>query len=509
MNRREFLAVMAAAGITACSSSGSKFSNPAGVVDGAVTTLPRDPFALGVASGDPTSESVILWTRLVGDGIPIDPVRVGWVVARDHLFSEVVASGDATADPRFAHSVHVDASGLEPDSWYWYRFIVGEWRSVPARTRTAPAAGTMPSRGRVRVGFGSCQNWEDGYYTAHPHLAEEDIDLVLFLGDYIYEGGIGDSGVRRHDAAEPTDLAGYRGRYALYKSDTGLQASHASCPWVVTWDDHEVENDYTSALSETRAPEDQFLERRAAAYQAFYEHMPVRIDPPDGPDALLYRSVPWGDLAQFLVLDGRQYRSDQPCTAQTNFSFAEACDEVNAPANTMLGAGQRNWLVDGLATSGVVWDVLANQTVMTPMPLGALNNFDQWDGYPVERTAVLGAAANAGSNLVALSGDFHTFMVGDLVTEPGGPVVGTEFVGGSITSSFPVEFGDVITQEVDKLPQFHFVDPANHGYGVLELTPDLCRCDYRAVTGTQTADADIRTIGSWTVKPGQPGARPG
>ena len=283
---------------------------------------------------------------------------------------------------------------------------------------------------------------------------------------------------------------------------------HAACPWVVTWDDHEVDNDYTDALSENRDPTDQFLARRAAAYQAFYEHMPVRIAPPDGPDALLYRSVPWGDLAQIFVLDGRQYRSDQPCTAATNFSFAERCDEVDDPANTMLGSEQKSWLIDGLSSSSAVWDVLANQTVMTPMPLGTQNNFDQWDGYPVERSAILTAAAAAGSNLLALSGDFHTFMVGDLVPQAGAPAVGTEFVGGSITSSFPVEFGNLITQEVGVLPQFHFVDPANHGYGVLELTPELCRCDYRAVASTQTPDADIRTLASWTVTPGRPGAQP-
>ncbi len=496
---------MGAAGLTACTANG-KSSTPGTPLS--TPNLATDPFGLGVASGDPTSDSVILWTRLVAADLPDEPVAMGWVVARDHLFSEVVANGDTTADPRFAHSVHVDAGGLEPDSWYWYRFVVGGWTSVPARTRTAPAPGSSPRSGRVRVGFGSCQDWQDGYYTAYPHLAEEDLDLVVFLGDYIYEGGIGEGGVRRHDAPEPVDLDGYRRRYALYKSDAGLQAAHASCPWIVTWDDHEVANDYTNALSEQRDPEDQFLARRAAAYQAFYEHMPVRMAPPDGPNALLYRSLPWGDLAQFFVLDGRQYRSDQPCTSGTNFSFAERCADVDSPASTMLGTQQRGWLVEGLSSSGAVWDVLANQTVMTPMPLGTLDNFDQWDGYPVERAQILDAASVADANLVVLSGDFHTFMVGDVVAETGAPIIGTEFVGGSITSSFPVEFGEVITRELDKLPQFHFVDPDDHGYGILELTPEGGRCDYRAVSSTRTPDADIRTLASWTLTPGDPGARP-
>lgn len=506
MNRREFLAVLAAAGVTACTSS-STSSSPT-TVGGDGPSLNSDPFTLGVASGDPEPDSVILWTRLVNEGLGQVPASVGWVVATDHLFSDVVASGDAVADPAFGHSVHVEASGLEPDSWYWYRFVVGDWRSVAGRTRTAPADGAMPAGESVRVGFASCQSWDDGYYTAHPHLAEEDLDLVLFLGDYIYEHGVEDTAVRQHDGPEPTDLDAYRRRYALYKSDTGLQAAHTACPWVVTWDDHEVENDYADAVSQDRDPEDQFLARRAAAYQAFYEHMPVRVGPPDGPDMELYRSVSWGNLAEFYVLDSRQYRTDQPCTANANVSFGERCDELDAPDGSMLGSAQRSWLVDGLASSGAVWDVLANQTVMTRMPLANAGNFDQWDGYPIERAAILDAATAAESNLLVLTGDFHVFFVGDVSATEGAPPVATEFVGGSITTAFPTSFAALITDVVGVLPQFPFVDPVNHGYGVLELTPDLCRCDYRAVATTQQPEADIRTLGSWTVTPGSPGAQP-
>ena len=248
--------------------------------------LPAGLFTLGVASGDPLPDSVILWTRLVPDPLrdlmPRAIIPVSWEVATDEAFTDVVASGDAEAHPAFAHSVHVDATGLEPSSWYWYRFSVSDLRSPVGRTRTAPAAGAAVER--LAFAFASCQNFQNGHFTPYEHLAGEDLDLVLFLGDYIYEDGPVTEGVARTYVTEaPTDLDGYRRRYGEYKADPLLQLAHARFPWLITWDDHEVQNNYAGDVPDGAGQEatPEMHARRAAAYQAYYEHMPLRLEPPD------------------------------------------------------------------------------------------------------------------------------------------------------------------------------------------------------------------------------------
>jgi alkaline phosphatase D len=273
--------------------------------------LPEQLFTLGVASGDPLPDSVILWTRLVPDplalgGMPDAPVPVEWEVAADEAFGDIVAKGTASAEPAFAHSVHIDAVGLAPDSWYWYRFTVGDRVSPTGRTRTAPADGAAVER--LRFAFATCQEWESGYYAAHRHMADDDIDLVVFLGDYIYEGDPGNGPLRSNAHAAPVDLDGYRLRFGQYKSDPDLQAVHARFPWVLTWDDHEVDNDYAGDSEEASNPQPDavaFRARRAAAYQAYYEHQPIRIDPPSGPDVTIYRDLAWGSPAPPTRSDSR------------------------------------------------------------------------------------------------------------------------------------------------------------------------------------------------------------
>jgi alkaline phosphatase D len=530
LSRRSFLALVVAGAAAACTGDdgGSTSGDTAGARSGdaspgttpgtvpPATFLQTDPFTLGVASGDPTPSAVILWTRLAtdplgGGGLPDDAITVLAELATDEAFTDVVWSATPEATPTFGHSVHVDATGLDADTWYWYRFRVGAFTSPTGRTRTAPGTDALPAGGRVRVGFGSCQNWQSGYYTAYPHLVDEDLDLMLWLGDYIYEGGVSDTGVRRHDGPEVTDLTAYRNRYALYRSDPALQAAHAACPWVVTWDDHEVDNDYAGLASEDAAPIEEFASRRAQAYQAFYEHMPVRIDPPDDEGADLHRDVPWGRLATFFVLDGRQHRTDQPCAVEGQTqSFGAPCGEEDDPANTMLGAEQKGWLLEGLRSSTARWDVLANQTVMTRLPIaGGIFNFDQWDGYTAERAEILEtAAARDAGNLLVVTGDIHAFGVGVVQAEADGPALGTEFVGGAISSQFPAAVADLVQDSVSALPQIAFADTADNGYGVLELTEGTATCTLRAVSTTATPEADVQTLGTWVVDDGTPGPRP-
>ena len=319
LTRRGFLAGTIAAALAACSSGESSSSpssgpsatdttdtttppdttppdtTPADTTTSAAPAMQSDPFTLGVASGDPLPDSVILWTRLQPtEPLPDADIEVTWEIARDENFAEVVVDGTALAIAALGHSVHVDASGLDPDQEYYYRFGLGEYTTPPARTHTFAAPGTLPDR--FRFAFSSCQNWEQGRYAAYRDLVEEgDIDAFVFLGDYIYEyasGGYADErGRTTGQDFECESLEQYRERYALYHSDPLLQAAHALVPWIVTWDDHEVDNDYAGDVSEQDDDPEAFRTRRAAAYQAWYEHMPVRLDAPDGPDYDIYRIV--------------------------------------------------------------------------------------------------------------------------------------------------------------------------------------------------------------------------
>jgi alkaline phosphatase D len=485
-----------------------------------------DPFTLGVASGDPLPDSVILWTRLLPDGDDLGTidVEVEWEVATDDSFDEIVASGSEPAIAALAHSVHVDVEGLQPDTAYVYRFRVGEFESEPALTRTFAAPGTLPDR--FRFAFSSCQNWEQGYYAAYRDVVEQDaLDAFVFLGDYIYEyasGGYADErGRTTGQDFEAVTLDQYRQRYALYKTDPLLQAAHAKVPWIITWDDHEVENDYAGASSEDDADVAEFLERRAAAYQAWYEHIPVRLEPPTGPDYPIYRSLGHGDLIRFHVLDTRQYRADQ----QRSEPFLEALGEAVqvrddavsfSPEQTMLGETQHDWVVGEVAASDAVWDVLAQQVFMFGGNAVAGSEppvivVDTWDGYAGARQTLLEAIGPEADNLVVLTGDFHSAAVGDLRTDPFDtslPVVGTELMATSISSSF---FDDdeavesLVSTALEANPQLKWFD-ANRGYTLCEVTPTMWRATYRGVADQFDEASTVSTLSTWEIAAGAPGA---
>ena len=473
------------------------------------------PFALGIASGEPTSQSVVLWTRLApdplnGGGMPPVAVPVKWEVAVDEAMQKVVRTGVVNAVPESAHTVHARVSGLAPDRWYWYRFIVGGEASPVGRTRTFPLPNASPAR--MRFAFASCQSWDAGFYTAYRHMADEDLDFVVHVGDYIYEGGVDPNAPRSHDGPEPKDLPAYRNRHALYKTDPYLQAIHAKFPFIPTFDDHEVENNYAGDRDENGSPPDVFLARRAAAYRAYWEHMPIgSYAVPVGPDMRLYRSLRFGRLAEFAVLDTRQYRSPTPCDSELS-----DCPARFDPSRTMTGPKQEQWLLRTLELSPATWRVLAQQVIMAQFnlglivdPEGTLFNLDQWDGYPAARNRILGHVLSRGiSNVVVLTGDFHLSFVADLKADFGDPAsatVATEFVGTSITSGFPANLTNLARAATALNTHFKFFD-AGKGYVRCEVDPMGWRSDYRIVDSILDVNAGIRTLASFHVEESVPGA---
>jgi alkaline phosphatase D len=473
------------------------------------------PFTLGVASGAPRPDGIVLWTRLAPkplEGGGMDPRRteVRWEVATDESFARIVRQGNAVADPKSAHAVHVEVEGLEPAREYFYRFIAGKEASPVARTRTAPAPGQGDDR--LRIALGSCQQYEQGWYVAHRHLAAEEVDLVAFVGDYIYESSWGRQFVRSHTTVEPHTLDEYRTRYAQYKTDPDLQLSHHRAPWIVTWDDHEVDNDYANDRSEDLDPG--FLARRAAAYRAFLEHMPVR--PSTFEVAGGYRIFgrhDWGSLAQLHVLDDRQYRAHEVCPKPMrgggNVVSDAECPERFDASRTMLGAEQERWLEDGFARSRAQWNVIVQQTLMAtagqPQLDGTIKHWtDGWDGYPVAREKLLGAVERQRlRNPVVLGGDVHANYVADLRARPGSPVVAAEFCGTSITSQGPGHDRTAGIQSAN--PDIHFAEGTRRGYVLLDFTRARCEAKLRVVGTVKEKESPVSTRATFVVEDGRPG----
>lgn len=475
-----------------------------------------DPFSLGVASGDPLPDSVVLWTRLApdplnGGGMPNVNVPVQWQIATDEKMKNVVQRGTVTATPQLGHAVHVEVEGLQPDRWYWYQFQAGNEVSRIGRTRTAPALGTAINQ--LSFAFASCQDWQNGYYSAYRHMAEENLHFVVFLGDYIYEGAPQPGGPRQHNSGEAVTLAEYRNRHALYKSDPNLQAVHAAFPWIVTWDDHEVDNNYANLIPQDDQNQKAFATRRADAYQAYYEHMPLRTASiPKGSNMQLYRRFTFGNLAEFNVLDTRQYRTNQPC----GDGLKPRCPEALDSAGTMMGKAQEEWLRQGLNQSQTRWNVIAQQIMMAqfvvqPKPGVEVVNLDQWDGYVVARQRLFEfLQQRQPSNPVVITGDVHSSWVHDLKAEfnnPDSPTLGTEFVGTSISSRFSAENIPLVKVALANNPHTKFFDGAFRGYVRCQLTPDSWRSDYRVVASISDAKASIDTLASFVVENGRPGAQ--
>lgn len=478
--------------------------------------LPDHPFSLGVASGEPRPDSIVLWTRLAPQpladdgfgGMPPRSVPVRWEIAEDEAMHRVVRRGTATARPELAHAVHVQVRGLRPGRVYWYRFSAGGHLSDVARTRTAPPPGaTVP----LNLAFVSCQAWDAGFYTAYRHLPDQDLDAVVHLGDFIYENGISTSGGVRGvplspaHGAETVTLEQYRLRHALVGSDPDLIAARQAAPFVTLVDDHDVQDNWAGNSEPTGATPENFLRRRAAAFRAFYEHLPLAPAAlPGGFTMPLARRLDFGALASLFVLDERQYRSPEDIGRRTD------------PDRTMLGTDQERWLLDGLGSSHATWNVLANQVMMfqldrlTDPGLQQLNP-DTWDGYAAARGRLLnGVVERRVANPIVMSGDAHVNCAADLkldFDDPDARPVATEFLGTSVTSggngTDMTEGGREWLASNAHLKFFN----NQRGYLRCRVTPQLWTTDYLVVDQVTKPGGTTSLRRSFVVEAGRAGVQ--
>lgn len=464
------------------------------------------PFSLGVASGDPLPDGVVLWTRLAPEplaadgrgGMPDRPVPVRWDMAADERFRRVVRRGTAVARPHLGHSVHVDVRRLAPGREYFYRFRVGREVSPVGRTKTAPPPWVRLDH--LTFAVASCQAWVGGRYASYRNMAADDLDLVVHVGDYIYE------------RAETETLTDFRLLHAQYKTSPDLQAAHAAFPFAATFDDHEVENNWAGSISQADGEESnaRFLEIRAAAFQAYYEHLPLRTRP-HGPDLRIYRRLRFGDLVALNVLDTRQYRDDQ---VDGGFPAAPLDPSALDPERTMTGDAQERWLLRGLHRSRARWNTIAQQTIMAPYDYdtgpGVSVNHDQWDGYAAARERLLDfIRARRPANPVVVTGDWHSSWVNDLNADPRdpeSPTLATEFVGTSISSG--CGWAAAVAAAVPHNPHVKFFDGDRRGYLRCTVTRGHWRSDYRVVPSPADTASPATTLTSWVVEDGRPGAVP-
>ncbi len=483
------------------------------------------PFSLGVASGDPAPDGFVIWTKIApkplerGGGMPKRPVEVEWSVAGDERMRQVVRKGTAIAHPELGHAVHVEVAGLEPARDYFYQFTIGKERSRVGRSRTLPGAGV--SVAQVRFGVAGCQKYEDGYFTAYRNIASERFDFVFHYGDYIYEyrvlrPGQANLPVVRVMPGEPDEcytLDDYRQRYSLYQSDPDLQIAHASAPFIMSFDDHEVDNDWAGDTTEEYAPPELFLLRRAAAFQAWYEHLPVRkAQLPRGPDILAYRRLNVGDLLAMNVLDTRTFRSPQACPKGPR--VVANCAEANEPNRTMLGETQERWLYDSFKAAKTRWTVLAQQVTMMrndrdPDPKVFAPSLDKWDGAVAARDRLFAAIEAAKlNNVVALAGDIHQNWAGELkkdFLDEKSATLGVEFVATSISSvGDGFDINNTYKALLQQQPYVKFFN-SQRGYVRNVVTPSRWQADFQVLDKVSVPDGRMTTRKSFVVESGKSG----
>ena len=476
-----------------------------------------NPFALGVASGRPRASSVVLWTRLLFSeadrAVGTEALRVKVELFADAALKHRVQKTEVMTDETRGHSVHAHLQKLQPSTHYWYRFTQGDAFSAVGHTCTAPALNAEVQK--LSIALASCQHYEQGQFMAHTEIAQQKLDFVLFMGDYIYESSNPQYALRKHLGDEPKTLAQYRERYEQYKRDPHLQAAHAAHPWVLMWDDHEVVNDYANDQDRNYTDPQQFLLRRAAAYQAYFEHQPVLLSPDTQNPAnmQLYDQLSWGKLADLWTLDCRQYRSAQACRdpVRGGGRMVMQCDELNDPARTMLGATQERWLTDSLSQSKRQWQLVAQATQISPTnvpaPVGRSYWSDAWDGYPEARKRLLQTVVDAKlNNVVTLGGDVHCNVAANLRLEPNNPlspIVASEFVTTSITSRGLGDKPAAVIRE-SNADLLHYRSD-ERGYSLITVTPKEVRCDFRTTKFPAGTEAGLKTQASYVVKSGKAG----
>lgn len=512
LSRRRFLGAS-----LACALAPFAFSNGQAAPGGRRTRFVDYPFKLGVSSGTPSDRSVVLWTRLcpaplLGGGMTEDRVRLRWEIAADPAFGRIVQAGSWYCAPELAHSAHIEVQNLAADTEYFYRFMAGDEASPVGRTRTLPSPEARVER--FRFALASCQQYEQGYFHAYRHAAADDPRLMLFVGDSIYESSWGNDPVRAHFGGEPQSLTDYRVRHAQYRLDPDLAAMHAAVPWLVTVDDHEIDNDWAADISEHLDP--RFVERRAAALQAFFEHMPLPMGSLQAGARLnLYRSLDIGRLIRLWLLDTRQYRSPPVCTrpgmAGGGRQPLDACAARFDPSRSMLGLEQEAWLARGMATSEARWNVVAQPTLFSELKVldwGTPSfDMDGWDGYAAARERLLQTVRKQRlTNPLFIGGDVHCSYAADVKADfsrPDSPTLGTEVAGTSLISAgYPQA---VVDQFLPMNPHMRFGNSLEHGYLLFDVAPDETTAQIRTVASITDRNAAIRTLKHFTIEAGRPG----
>ena len=495
----------------------------------------RTPFTLGVAAGAPAPDGFVLWTKLAPDPMSADDAAPGgmsgpsvpitYEVATDDAMTKIVQRGTALADAQYGYSVHQSVRGLKPGREYWYRFSSGAAQSRIGRARTLPGHGAD----KLKFAYFSCSHYEYGYFSAYRHAALEQPDFAVFLGDYIYEYHQKNPEkhpiVRVHsdNGKEPESLAEYRRRYTQYRLDTDLQLLHANVPALCTWDDHEVQNDYSGDRSEDFLDRARFLAMRAAAYRTYYEFMPLKpMSRPHGPDMRLYDRYDFGDLMRVDIIDGRQYRSPQACYGDPKKNEGHgggghqetraACPELFDDKRSMIGMAQEKWLFDGLATSKARWNLIANDVIMARMKQTSKEGAeawwtDGWDGYPASRARLIQHIAKAKpSNPVAITGDIHSFWANELKADfdnDKAPVIGTELIGTSVTHyGLSADFAAYV---LPNNPHVKFFDSAHRGYVSVDVDKKRMTARYQTVSDVTDPHATLSTLKTFVVEDGRPG----
>jgi alkaline phosphatase D len=511
LRRAGALAALSIAGATARASQGFAAARP---------KFGSYPFSLGVASGDPVGDGFVIWTRLAPDpfdstSVRDDIVPVVWEVASDARMRNIVLRGEKPATRDLAHAVHAEVRGLPPGRSYWYRFrVAGSDASPIGQAWTASELGATLDRFRFAVA--SCQHFEQGYFTAYDQMVKDGPQLILHLGDYIYESSWGDP-VRRHDGPEPVSLQEYRDRHALYKTDASLQRAHAHCPWLVTWDDHEVDNDYQALESEDWEDPAAFVKRRAAAYQAYYEHMPLRRSamPRDGEMRLYQRSV-FGDLVNIAMLDNRQYRSPAACRSKEDGGgqvVTATCKDLFDTGRSMLGEEQERWLSGNFGRSTALWNVIGNGEMFSRLrqktPGGEEGWWtDDWNGFPPARDRVIAAMARSKvANPLFVTGDIHSFWVNDVKEDfrnPSSASVATEIACSSITAA-GVPYGQFAALLPDN-PHVKFFESRKRGYLLCDAGRKTMTTDLRVVDNVRDPNSGGGSASRFVIEAGRPGA---